>query len=69
MTGRCDFCGEEFLEVVRTNYGSTNYTRLICQDCIKAANDYAKVWGKGKVLNEDGTFVEDTEGFVENEQA
>lgn len=30
----CDFCGHS-KEVIRTNYGTSHYVRLICSECRK----------------------------------
>ncbi len=51
----CDFCGE-VKECVHTHYGSTNYTRIICKDCIDAINKEEESTGGTKVLNDDGSF-------------
>lgn len=34
MIYMCDFCGNSD-EVIRTNYGSSHYVRLICKKCKK----------------------------------
>lgn len=34
MKAECDFCGEK-KEVIRTNYGTTHYVRLMCENCKK----------------------------------
>lgn len=58
MKHYCDYCGEK-KEVVTTSYGTTHYHRFICQDCIKAVNDFSIAERGRAVLNTDGTFVED----------
>ena len=40
MKARCDFCGIVKNNVVVTHYGTTNYNRLICKDCINDINQH-----------------------------
>ena len=59
MKRTCDFCGETKEAVVTTQYGSTHYTRLICQDCIKEINRQEMLIDGREVLNADGTYKEE----------
>ena len=58
MTARCDYCGDK-KNVVVTKYGTTNYRRLICRECIRRINTYHRTVDGVEVLNEDGTFKEE----------
>ena len=57
MKATCDFCGEK-KEVVRTQYGTTRYTRLICKECIDYVNNYHLSLDGKAVLKDDGDFME-----------
>lgn len=59
MRAKCDFCNEIKNDISTTKYGTTNYTRLICQDCIQWVNQHDKSMFGHETLNEDGSFKKD----------